>query len=349
MLEGRLYQRLEVIIGLRLSTSLRSYGSTNKSHCKTHLIPSSGEYPVGFQVGSSIAGIKKKGGRDLTLISSDRPCVASAVFTQNSFAAAPVIVSKEILKKNCTAIKNVLINSGCANACTGQQGLDDARTMSKALYNGKNNKSLDTAISDTLVMSTGVIGQHLNMSNLIPAIQSSRKFISSNHDGWLAGAEGIMTTDTFPKLRSKSYRDINGNIYHMAGICKGAGMIHPNMATMLSTICTDAVISQECLQSATKYAADRSFNAITVDGDTSTNDTFLVLANGASNTSSITHLNSKSFKLFQMNLTEFATELAKLIVKDGEGATKFLSVQVEVFIASSFFFLYSCSSFFWIL
>jgi len=183
-------------------------------------------------------------------------------------------------------------------------------------------------------MSTGVIGKALEMDKIKNGISALFKKVGSSHDKWLEAATAIMTTDTIPKLLSNTYRLRNGCEYRIAGLCKGAGMIHPNMATMLSTIYTDARVSQECLQKALNFAAERSFNAISVDGDMSTNDSFCVLANGAAMTGKYADViiddpNSPEYLQFQNALTDFATELSKLIVRDGEGATKFITVQVR--------------------
>jgi glutamate N-acetyltransferase/amino-acid N-acetyltransferase len=180
-----------------------------------------------------------------------------------------------------------------------------------------------------VVMSTGVIGQKLQMEKIKKGIQSAIDGASMAHTSWMAATEGIMTTDTFPKLMSKEFKTSVGT-YRMGGWAKGAGMIHPNMATMLSSVFTDCKISKKLLDLAVKNAACRSFNAISIDGDTSTNDTFAVFANGAAVMKEIETESSLEFQEFQSNLTYFATELAKLIVRDGEGATKFVEVKVTV-------------------
>ncbi|KAJ3050379.1 hypothetical protein HK097_008670 [Rhizophlyctis rosea] len=312
------------------TTMTRRAYSTPTHYPKQHLIPTSGIYPKGFKAGSLATNVKKTGAKDLTLIiSKDHPCTAAAVFTTNQFCAAPVQVSREIVGKsagadNHGAVRAVVVNSGCANACTGEEGLTNAWKMSKQvddLLGGGSKPS-------TVVMSTGVIGQPLDMKKISDGINKLVGRVSEDHEGWLAAAEGIMTTDTFPKLQSKEFSGPNGT-YRMAGWCKGAGMIHPNMATMLSSVFTDVAISKECLDAALKYAADRSFNAISIDGDTSTNDTFAVLANGAAGGPVIDDLHSAAFTEFRDNLTTFSAELAKLIVRDGEGATKFVDIQVE--------------------
>ncbi|KAI8899136.1 hypothetical protein BC833DRAFT_550811 [Globomyces pollinis-pini] len=290
---------------------------------KLHLIPTEGKYPLGFLANGAYSGVKKKNHNDIAIVISPKhPCNASAVFTTNKFAAAPVQVSKSILKSTKgEGYFGVFVNSGCANACTGEDGLRDASAMANHINN-----------APKLIMSTGVIGQKLQMEKIKSGIETAIKDAGSNHINWMSAAEGIMTTDTFPKLVSKEYKTKNGT-YRIAGWSKGAGMIHPNMATMLSASFTDCKISSSLLNDAVKYAADRSFNGISIDGDTSTNDTFAVLANGAAEMKEIKS-GSEEYNEFQKNLTDFATDLAKLIVRDGEGATKF--VQVKITGAKSF-------------
>ena len=289
---------------------------------KKHLIPGSGIYPLGYVANGVYSGVKANKNKDISLVlSPHHPCLASAVFTKNKFCAAPVQVSKSILENSSGSkpLLGVIVNSGCANACTGSDGLRDAKEM----------VSLADKSKDCIVMSTGVIGQKLQMEKIRAGVKDAIASAGNSHDHWMAAAQGIMTTDTFPKLISKEFKTARG-VYRMAGWSKGAGMIHPNMATMLSSVFTDCNVSQELLKVAVKNAADRSFNAISIDGDTSTNDTFAVFANGAAKMEPITNIKSEEFAQFQSNLTYFATELAKLIVRDGEGATKFVQVKVSV-------------------
>ncbi|RKO95636.1 DmpA/ArgJ-like protein, partial [Caulochytrium protostelioides] len=187
-----------------------------------------------------------------------------------------------------------------------------------------------TGREGTLVMSTGVIGQHLQMDKIGQGIAQAVAQAETSHDAWLRVSEAIMTTDTFPKLMSREVTlPGTDRSYRLVGFCKGAGMIKPNMATMLASIFTDANVSAECIQLATKSVVEHSFNAIIVDGDTSTNDTFAVMANGASGMDSITDPHSAEFAEFQAQLRDFATTLSQLIVRDGEGATKFVDVHVK--------------------
>ena len=188
---------------------------------------------------------------------------------------------------------------------------------------------LKSSNAQTLVFSTGVIGQNLQMDKIKGGIDKIAVDLGSTHDYWLNAASGIMTTDTFPKLMSKEIL-VGGKTVRLAGMCKGAGMIHPNMATMLGIICSDVSISQNCLDSALKYSVDRSFNAISVDGDTSTNDSLAILANGASGCTKINDVKSAEYLEFEKELTEFSQQLSQLIVRDGEGATKFVEILVKV-------------------
>ena len=306
-------------------------------------------------------GVKKKAGvPDLAVIlsTSEHPTTAAGCFTRNAFKAAPVVVSDEILKRNGGYARAVVVNSGCANAVTGKQGLDDAWAMVKET-DALLSKRSSIFEHETLVMSTGVIGQNLPISKIIAGIRSqsekepTTRILGSDFTAWELAAQAFMTTDTFPKLRSRVFT-IGGVEYRLAGMDKGAGMIHPNMgpagtsftspkqqlhATLLGCIMTDAAVSPRSLQNALTYAVDRSFNSISVDGDMSTNDSIYVLANGAaSNGFTIDEEHTKdAYEIFKRELTDFATDLAKLVVRDGEGATKFVTVTVKVI----FFFLIS--------
>ncbi|KAG9321582.1 hypothetical protein KVV02_001268 [Mortierella alpina] len=295
---------------------------------KQKLIPTTGTYPKGFLVSGISSSVKKSGAKDLALITSPSyPCSAAAVFTKNVFQAAPVVVSRDRLHDNGgKAIHGLVTNSGCANAVTGAKGLADAKEMQHGL------DTLTGHERSSLVMSTGVIGQPLNMEKILKGIQDSKAALGSTHDHWMACAQAYMTTDTFPKLRSKTFQLPESKVeYRIAGITKGAGMIHPDMATLLGTIVTDLGIEPNLLQYALTHAVDRSFNAISVDGDMSTNDTVAVLANAGATEGKlvVNEVTSKDFVAFRENLTEFAQELSQLVVRDGEGATKFVKVAVE--------------------
>ncbi|KAJ3324790.1 hypothetical protein HDV06_006098 [Boothiomyces sp. JEL0866] len=295
---------------------MRKFASRTFPTSKQIYIPKDGTYPLGFIAGGAYSGVKKEFNDIAVVLSPKHDCTAAAVFTTNKFCAAPVQISKKILKEsNGSGYYGVVVNSGCANACTGEGGLADAQTMAEHLTN-----------KPVVVMSTGVIGQRLQLDKIKKGLDAAAANAGSSHSHWKSAAEGIMTTDTFPKLISREFKTKTGS-YRMAGWSKGAGMIHPNMATMLSATFTDAKISSDLLSKSVKFAADRSFNAISIDGDTSTNDTYVVLANGASNTD--IKANTPEFEEFKKNLTEFSIDLAQLIVRDGEGATKFIHVKVK--------------------
>jgi glutamate N-acetyltransferase/amino-acid N-acetyltransferase len=265
----------------------------------------------GFQVAGVHAGLKKDGALDMALIYSERPCAAAGVFTTNLMKAAPVLVDMEKLKRNSTSIRAVVVNTKCANACTGQQGIDNAYQMARWAA-----EALGIQEDEVLVMSTGVIGSQLPMEKIQRGIQLAADSLGATH--WEAAARGIMTTDTRPKLASVQTSGVNGQPYTVAGIAKGAGMIAPNMATMLGVIVTDATVLPEKAHSALLAAAEASFNRVVVDGDMSTNDTLLLLANG---------LRPETPALNDA-LAEVSRKLAQDIVRDGEGVTKFITLTI---------------------
>ncbi len=283
--------------------------------------PSSPPIPVqGFDTAGIHCGIKPTGALDLALIASPAPCKAAAVFTQNAFPAAPVLYDRDLLRMNPEGTHGVVVNSGNANACTSAEGNANARRMAEAAE-----KSLGSTDNTAFVMSTGVIGVQLPIGAVeagIPEVAAKLR-----PDGWEEAAEAIMTTDVFPKWAS-GQADIDGTKVTVTGIGKGAGMIHPNMATMLATLATDVAIAQPLLQEALAEAVSHSFNRISIDGDTSTNDTVLVLANGAAGNTEITSKGA-DYDAFVDTLTAASMELAKLIVRNGEGVTKFVTIQVE--------------------
>ena len=271
----------------------------------------------GFQFSAVEAAIKKPGRKDLALIFSEVPAAACAVFTTNAVKAAPVLLSAEHITSGTA--QALVVNSGNANACTGEQGMVVARDTAR-LVAGK------LGISDKAVQvsSTGVIGVQMPTERLLDAIPGLIEGLSS---GTLDDvAEAIMTTDTFPKMEARS--GLAGGVsYTVAGIAKGAGMIMPNMATMLSFIITDASVEPAVLEKAFRRAVDTSFNAITVDGDTSTNDTCLIMANGMAENPVISNGSPEAHD-FEQLLNNVLLSLAKQIVKDGEGATKFVEVRL---------------------
>ena len=271
----------------------------------------------GFQFSAVEAAIKKPGRKDLAMIFSEVPAAACAVFTTNAVKAAPVLLSAEHISSGTA--QALVVNSGNANACTGEQGMVVARDTAR-LVAGK------LGISDKAVQvsSTGVIGVQMPTERLLDAIPGLIEGLSS---GTLDDvAEAIMTTDTFPKMEARS--GLAGGVsYTVAGIAKGAGMIMPNMATMLSFIITDARVEPAVLEKAFRRAVDTSFNAITVDGDTSTNDTCLIMANGMAENPVISNGSPEAHD-FEQLLNNVLLSLAKQIVKDGEGATKFVEVRL---------------------
>lgn len=275
----------------------------------------------GFEVAGISSGIKKNKALDLALIASRAPCRAAAVFTKNDFAAAPVIYDRNLMQRNPDHIHGVVINSGNANACTGITG--NSNTLKTA---ERVEQLLDVDNGTVHVMSTGVIGVQLPMDALMDGIPLVVEQLRA--DGWTDAAKAIMTTDTVHKVKAR-HAEIDGSPVRLTGISKGAGMIHPNMATMLSVITTDAKIAQPLLQKALNHAVEKSFNRISVDGDTSTNDTVLLLANGLADHAQIDDESHTNFMAFQEILTDLSIELAQSLVRDGEGATKFIQIHVN--------------------
>lgn len=278
------------------------------------------DYKVpGFLVSGIRCGIKKKeGAKDLAVIYSEVPASVAAVFTKNAVKAAPVLLDIERVKSGKG--KAVVINSGNANACTGDDGLKKAREMSRGIA-----KVLKVKEEMVYVSSTGVIGEPLPVDKITNAIPELVK--DMREDGWKDAEAAIMTTDAFPKMVGVRI-DVSGKDVTILGIAKGAGMIHPNMATMLSYIATDCFISPSLLDKALRKAVDASFNSITVDGDMSTNDTVIVLANGVAGNKPFTS-RSRDMEKFQEALNYVTKELAKMIVRDGEGATKLIEINVK--------------------
>lgn len=270
----------------------------------------------GFRAHGMACGVKKKGGPDLALVVSDQPAHAAAVFTTNKVAAAPVVVSREHVADG--RARAVILNSGNANACLGQEGLKAARLMAE-----QTGKALTVSATDVLVASTGVIGAAFPVEKIINAIPTLVEGLVS--EGGKAAARAIMTTDTVAKEIALEMT-IAGRPVRIGGMAKGSGMIQPNMATMLAVVTTDLAIPAGLLRQAVAAATRASFNRITVDGDTSTNDSLFVLANGAS-AAEVTEPGA-AYDLFQAALTHVCEELAKMIVRDGEGATKLVTIKV---------------------
>ncbi|RFA30332.1 bifunctional ornithine acetyltransferase/N-acetylglutamate synthase [Alkalilimnicola ehrlichii] len=273
---------------------------------------------AGVRLATVKAGIKKPDRRDLVLFELAPDTQCAAVFTQNRFCAAPVQVAKQHLSVGRPGY--LLINTGYANAGTGERGLADAIACCTAVA-----EVAGCEPERVLPFSTGVIGEPLPVERIKAAVPALLAELSDT--GWAAAAEGIMTTDTVPKAASRTL-ELGGQRVTLTGVSKGAGMIRPNMATMLSFVATDAAVAPELLDSALREAVAVSFNRITVDGDTSTNDALLLLATGRSGASVIDAENS-DYRRFVAALTDICIELAQAIVRDGEGATKFIAVKVE--------------------
>ena len=270
--------------------------------------------PQGYKASGVACGIKQSGNLDMSLLVSDTPANAAAVFTTNKMAAAPVHLSKKHLADG--QAQAVVINSGNANACTGDGGYEDAIKMAQVT-----GAALGIDAHDIVVSSTGIIGVPMPMDKVEAGIKDGAAKLYA--DGGGCAAEAIMTTDTFVKEHAVSF-DFDGIEVKVGGMAKGSGMIAPNMATMLAVVTTDAAVAPELLKSMLVSAIDKSFNSITVDGDTSTNDMVVVVANGASG-AEVTTGNEAAF---QAALDKVCIELAKLIVRDGEGATKFIEIDV---------------------
>ncbi len=274
--------------------------------------------PRGFLAGTAACGLKKAG-EDLAIIFSERPAIAAAVFTQNLVQAAPVLVSREHLRFKTH--RAIVVNSGGANACTGEEGLNDARATARLVA-----EYFNCDEREVLVASTGVVGVRLDMSKVESGVRAATADLSRAN--WSRVAEAIMTTDTRPKRASRSVK-LGGKRATIAGVAKGAGMIHPDMATLLAFVTTDAAISKTALQPALKRAVNQSFNRVTVDGDTSTNDMLAVLANGAAENTPVTKPDNDDFESFTKALTEVCCDLAIQLARDGEGARKLITIRVR--------------------
>lgn len=274
--------------------------------------------PKGFLFSTAEAAIKKPGRRDIALIFSEVPSEITGTFTTNTVKAAPVRICMQKIKNGIG--QAIVVNSGNANACTGKQGIKDANAIIS-------NIAKQLKISSALIYpcSTGVIGMPMPVQRILPAAKILADNLGSNSFEDIAGA--IMTTDTFPKITSRRLK-VDGKAGTISGICKGAGMIAPNMATMLCFIITDIAIEPKTMTSMLKKSVMKSFNRITIDGDMSTNDTVLFMANGMLGNKPVNHL-SGSFSLLQKALDEITYELSRLVVKDGEGATKFVEVIIK--------------------
>lgn len=285
-----------------------------------------GSYPFpkmnpvpGIRLGTACAGIKVEGRKDLMVLEVPKGATVAGVFTKNAFCAAPVTVCKEQLGTINT--RYLITNSGNANACTGDQGYQDALSTCEKIaeLTGVDSRQV-------LPFSTGVIGQTLPMDRLLAGIPEALSNLTES--GWQSAAEAIMTTDTRPKGATATF-EYNGATIRVNGIAKGSGMIKPNMATMLGYVATDAAVSQEVLDQLSREAADRSFNRITVDGDTSTNDSCMLIASAKTGLPEITKPEGEYYELLRGAIFAVYKLLALNIVADGEGATKLVTVQVD--------------------
>jgi glutamate N-acetyltransferase/amino-acid N-acetyltransferase len=281
----------------------------------------------GFRAAGVTCGLKESGQLDLALVACDRPATAAAVFTTNVFKAAPVVYDIELLSCSHSAIQAIVTVAGNANACTGAQGLRDAERMARLTET-----SLSIPVDSAFVMSTGIIGRPLPMEKVEAGIRAAADALSSAGGG--DAAQAIMTTDLVPKEASLQF-DVKGIPISIGGMAKGSGMIHPDLApagaphaTMLSAIVTDVAISATALDTALVRAADASFNRITVDGDTSTNDTLVALASGGAGNPKI-ELDSEDYEIFEAALTQVCLSLAIAIARDGEGATRLVEIVVR--------------------
>ncbi len=272
---------------------------------------------AGFQAAGVASGIRKSERLDLALIASETPCTAAGVFTTNLVKAAPVLLDQAHLAHSANGIRAVVVNSGVANACTGEQGFTDAAETAACVAD-----TLGCATPDVLVMSTGVIGIPLPMDKIRAGITTAADALQP--EGWADAARAIMTTDTRPKCAALVVETPGGPVT-IAGIAKGSGMIAPNMATMLAVIATDAALEAPLLQGALQAANAVSFNQIVVDGDMSTNDSVVVLANGAAG---VTVEAGPALDAFTEGLTAVCTALAKGLVRDGEGASRFITLHI---------------------
>ena len=275
---------------------------------------------AGVKIGVAEAGVRKANRKDLTVFLLDAGSAVAGVFTQNRYCAAPVQVCREHLGAK-HGIRALVINTGNANAGTGAPGLVDARATCIALA-----RQLSVSPEQILPFSTGVIMEPLPVDRIVAGLPAALADAQADH--WLKAAEGIMTTDTVPKAASRQAQ-LGGKTVSVTGISKGAGMIRPNMATMLGFLATDAAVDAALLPELAKRLADASFNRVTVDGDTSTNDSFVVIATGQAGNAPVTDLASADGQALLAAMTEVARTLAHAIVRDGEGATKFIAVRVE--------------------
>ncbi|MBA3950682.1 MAG: bifunctional glutamate N-acetyltransferase/amino-acid acetyltransferase ArgJ [Rubrobacter sp.] len=280
-------------------------------------LPDGATAPAGFRSGGVVCGVGGSGGRDLGLLFSERPCGAAAVFTRNAFKGAPLGVTREAVERG--GLRAVVVNSGNANAATGARGVEDAYAMQ-----GAAGEALGVEAERVAVASTGVIGEHLPMGRVVSGIRDAAQKLSRDGTPF---AEAILTTDTRTKEAAVQI-EVGEKTVTVGGTAKGSGMIHPNMGTMLAFLTTDAAVEPECLRETLSRATDRSFNRVTVDGDTSPSDMALLLANGAAGNEPLT-TGSADYPAFAEAVEAVSQTLAKEIARDGEGATRLVEVVVE--------------------
>ena len=276
----------------------------------------------GVRIGTAMAGVRKANRRDLVVFTLDPGAQVAGVFTRNRFCAAPVQVCRDHLAAD-HGVRALVVNTGNANAGTGEDGVVRARQTCIALA-----RHLDLSPEQVLPFSTGVIMETLPVDRLQAAMPAALSALRDDGAGWALAAEGIMTTDTVPKALSRTVQ-VGGRTVTITGISKGAGMIRPNMATMLGFVATDAALAPALVDRLVREAADASFNRITIDGDTSTNDSLVLIATGRAGHAPITSLEDGDGRAFQAALNAVCVHLAQAIVRDGEGATKFITVRVD--------------------
>jgi glutamate N-acetyltransferase/amino-acid N-acetyltransferase len=293
--------------------------------------PRPSQIPRGFRFAATSCGLKKTGGLDLALIASDMPATAAAVFTTNLVQAAPVVLSREHVRKAARRMRAIVVNSGNANCCTGRKGLCASRDTA-----ARTAREIGCKPDEVVVCSTGVIGVPMKVEKILSALSALAASRSARGESFDAVTHAIMTTDTRPKWASAACR-IGGKTVRVLGCAKGAGMIHPNMATMLAFVVTDAAIAPALLRRALREITARTFNSITVDGDTSTNDTLAILANGASGVNVAADLRvrprartrARPYRKFIAALEKVCRSLALAIVADGEGAQRVVEIDVR--------------------
>lgn len=276
---------------------------------------------AGVKLGAVGAAIKREGRDDILVIELAEGSTAAGVFTRNAFCAAPVTLARQHLASSAGNIRYLVINAGNANACTGEQGLADAKSICQYIADQKG-----VALDQVLPFSTGVIGELLPVQRILDAMPQALSNLAE--DNWLRAARAIMTTDTVPKGAVRSFV-YDGQKISVAGIAKGAGMIKPNMATMLAFVATDAPVAAPVLDQLVKEAADLSFNRIVIDGDTSTNDACMLMATGQAAVPAVSACEGELYKALRAAVIEVFVELAQQLVRDGEGATKFIRIAVE--------------------